>query len=415
MKDNTHPDYKDIVKQIDAYTKQNSPVLDISVIGRSVRGRDIHCLTCTDPEVPDQDKQHVMIAAGQHGSEESGRASALELIDFLVAGKLEAPDILKHTVVAEIPCSNPDSSLTNEYHNADDVNIAHTYALDAPSLCVEGQTLENFAFEFIPDLFVDIHGRAGGGMKGCLWLTPPLDFSRDRFFMTLMGAEIHRAAERSGYPQTEFRVPGNFPSFDGNTATLGHKLSWNLKTLCFGMETIEHYYTEEDWRTSGLSRLRAMLSFGLSDAFGLGIRGFPNILLSGYRTHGLIAHGTSAAERRGNRAEMSSFIRNNFCSAERGSDGIIGYCTVRIVSDTVNGPNPQRFSVITRFKKPCRVTGVEFHGENLSESDEHGYELREDDISLFVKTNLRRPFGGPERALDIRYESPYLNNTENIS
>lgn len=408
MASNTHPNFEDIKKYIEELEKKKNPFLKIRIIGQSVQGRDIHCLLITDPEIRQEEKQHVMIAAGQHGSEESGRASALELIDFLLSGKEECPEILKNTVVAIIPCSNPDSSMTDQYHNADDVNVAHDYALDGPSTNIEGQALENFANEFIPDFFCDIHGRAGGGMKGCIWLTPPMDFTPDRLFLTCMGVEIHKAAEKKGYPQTEFKVPGSFRKIKGNHATLGNKLCWELKTLCCGMETIEHYYTEPDWRVSGLARLRAMLFYPCTDTFGLGIKGYPNILISGYRTHGLIAHGLNAAQRRANRVEMSNFIKNNFCSAERDADGLQGCCRVRIISETVTGKNPQRFSVLTRFKNPCTINRVSFDNEKLSESNEHGYEIREDDISTFVKTNLLKPFGGPERHLTINYDSPYL-------
>ncbi len=408
MASNTHPDYNDVEKCIKDLEKKKNPFVEIRTIGQTVQGRDIHCLLLTDPEIDEKEKQHVMIVAGQHGSEESGRASALELVDFLVAGKEESPEILKSTVVAIIPCSNPDSSLTDQYHNADDVNVAHDYALDAPSTNKEGRALEDFAHEFVPDFFCDIHGRAGGGMKACIWLTPPQDFTPNRLFLTRMGMEIHKAAEKKGYPQTEFTVPENFKTIEGNHATLGNKLSWELNTLCCGMETIEHYYNEPDWRASGLARLRAMLFYAYTDTFGLGIKGYPSILISGYRTHGLIAHGLNAAQRRTNRVEMTHFIKTNFCSAERDADGLVGCCRVKIISETVNGKNPSRFSVLTRFKNPCTINKVKFDNEILSESNEHGYEIWEDEISTFVKTNLVKPFGGPERHLEINYDSPCL-------
>ncbi|KKL96851.1 hypothetical protein LCGC14_1840320, partial [marine sediment metagenome] len=78
------PGYEDVLSEIERIAASAGEAASTSELGQSVRGRSIPCLTLTDPAAPAEDKQHVLIVASQHGSEESGRALALALADFAV-------------------------------------------------------------------------------------------------------------------------------------------------------------------------------------------------------------------------------------------------------------------------------------------------------------------------------------------
>ena len=400
------PDYEDVLQTIDRAQSAAADRIRVRILGQSVQGRDIPCAICTDPAVSDDDKQHVFIVAGQHGSEESGRAIALSVLEFLASGRDEAPDILRRQVVAIAPAGSPDGAQLDNNRNAAGVDVAHTYAFDAPAGSPEGRALERFALEFVPDIFIDMHGRAGGGMKELAWLSPAWGFSSDRYFLTEMSSAMARAGEEAGFPQAELEPPSRLDTAAMQTGLLGEKLAAEIKSLSFGLETIEKYYRQADWRATGLPRMRRLLRFGMEDAFGLGEPGYPVSLISGTRMYGIKAHGTTAADRRSNRVEMLNFLRRNYCIAERNADGVDRCARMKVFSKTSDGPNPQRFALLLRIKKPCRVTTVQWKGQSLPLDNRHGYRLWEDNASALVQANIAEPFGGPERLLEVHYDSP---------
>ncbi len=275
-----------------------------------------------------------------------------------------------------------------------------------PRLAPRKGRLERFALQFAPEVFVDMHGRAGGGLKELAWLSPAYGFSSDGYFLTQMSAAMAEAGEEAGFPQTELQPPATLNPREMATGLLGEKLAAETKTLSFGLETIEKYYREAEWRASGLARMRRLLRFGMEDAFGLGEAGYPATLISGTRTYGIKAHGRNASERRANRIEMVSFLRRNYCIAERGADGVKGCARVQVFSQTDEGQNPQRFALLLRIRKPCRVQAVEWQDQVLEPDPVHGYRIWEDPASVLVQANIARPFGGTDRFLTVRYESP---------
>jgi len=405
------PDYEDVMAEVERVAASAGSVCTVKMLGRSVEGRDIPCLLFTDPGVPSQTKQRVMVIAGQHGSEESGRAIALELMSFLASGEAEVPDILRSHEVAVVPCANPDGAVKDTYRNANDVDVAHTFQIDGPAGTPEGRALEAFALEFAPEVFVDIHGLGGGSMKDRVWFSKPLWFTPDRYFLAVMGMEMTRAVEAEGFPQCEAIPPIPFRPGEpwGDDLRLGEKLAVEVKSLSFGLEAIEHYYREPDWRKEGIARLRRLFRFGMEDYFGLGESGYPSSLISGTRICGLKAHGATPAERRESRVALTRFLRHNFALVDRDSDGLVKCARVKVVSQTLEGPNPGRFAVILRLRKPAKVLSVEWDGQALAEGDEHGYRIWDDAISVLVQVNLKAPFGGSERYLVVRYDSPYLS------
>ncbi len=401
------PDYQDVLAAIEEARGRAGRRLQVRVLGQSVEGRDIPCVVCTDPELPDESKQRVLVVAGQHGTKESGRAIALALMEWLISEDAEAEQVLRRQVVAIIPCANPDAAQRDTKKNAKDVDIARSYHIDAPSTSQEGWLIERFALALAPEVLVDIFGRSGGSMREHTTPSPTLPFCIDRTYQTIMCLEMARVAEEAGFPQTEFRIPAGLD--EPRTNTLGEKMAKEAKSLSFQMETIEQYYGEAEWRASGMVRLRRLLRYGMEDAFGLGAAGYPNHLVSGTRTYGLMAHGTTPAARRQNRVELATFLRTNFASIHRGEDGLDRCATMRVESETCHGHSPQRFSMVMRIKKPCRIESVEWHGEPLCPDSEHGYETWEDRISVMVKANVLEPFGGEQRFLSVRYASPLFD------
>jgi hypothetical protein len=261
---------------------------------------------------------------------------------------------------------------------------------------------------FNPDCFVDIHGMAGGSMLDRVWLTPVLPFSPTAFFVVQMAAAAHARCEQAGYPVCEVKPPLRIDPQRSTRGQLGEMIAFETGALCFGLEAIEEYYGEKEWREAGLTRLKTLLEFGTRDAFGIGEPGYPCSLVSGYRVAGLKAHGQTAQARRENRRDLVAFLKHNFAIVSRGSDGLDGLARVTVRSDTVNGVNPGRFSVLLRFKKPCTVRSVTWQGAPLDSRRDHGYFLHDDAATMQMQVDIQEPLGGPERFLEVRYDSPWL-------
>ncbi|MBN1809270.1 MAG: hypothetical protein JW909_09405 [Planctomycetes bacterium] len=406
--DTNRPGYEDVMESVEEV--RSHPLCDIRMLGKSVQGRDIPLVTLTDPAVPDDDKQHALILAGMHGTEESGRSIALELISFLASGREEAAETLRRQVVAVVPCSNPDGAVLATYRNAEDVDIAHTFTFDTAAGTPEGRAIEQFAVPFAPEIVVDIHGLAGGSMMDRVWFEQPWRFTPDRFFLSVIGNAMSGAAEAAGFPQREVSPPLTWKEEEIEGLRLGGKLAAECKSLGLGLEAIEHYYREPEWRAAGLVRLRRLLRFGNEDEFGLGEPGYPTSLVSGSRICGLKAHGIDASSRRRNRVELTRFLATNWAIVDRGADGLDKCARVLVESKGANGPNPRRFAVLLRVRKPCEIQTIQWENEALEENDEHGYRIWEDANSRLIQVNLQAPLGGPGRLVTVRYDCPFFHS-----
>jgi len=82
--------------------------VQVQSLGQTVQGRSIDQVLVTDPRHPALDKQHVLIAAGQHGNEESARLVALKLLDYLLSS--EGRPTLARQVIAILPNVSPDAA-----------------------------------------------------------------------------------------------------------------------------------------------------------------------------------------------------------------------------------------------------------------------------------------------------------------
>lgn len=404
--DDNRPCYEEVMEGVERVRPH--PLCDVQSLGKSVQGRDIPLVLLTDPDAPDDDKQHTLIVAGMHGTEESGRAIALELISFLTSGDPEAAETLRRQAVAVIPCCNPDGAILATYRNADDVDIAHTFVIGGEAGTPAGRAIEKFAVPFAPEVIVDIHGLAGGSMKDRVWFERPWRFTPDRFFLAAIGRAMSEAGEQAGFPQCEVSPPSPLDPEETTGLRLGSKLAAECKSLGLGLETIEHYYREPEWRADGLARLKRLLRFGNEDAFGLGEPGYPASLVSGYRVCGLKAHGDTAARRRESRIALTQFVHRNWIIVDRGADGLDGCAKVRIESKGSEGPNPQRFAVLLRIKNPCEIQSIEWDGETLKEDAQRGYRTWQDANSRLIQINLNAPLGGPERFITIQYACPFF-------
>jgi hypothetical protein len=102
-----------------------SPSVRVEVIGKTARGRDLHLVTITDPEVPDRDKRTVWLQARQHAWE-SGTSYTMEgALRFAASGQPSARELRRKVVFKFTPMVDPDGSAEGQVRfnaNGYDVN-----------------------------------------------------------------------------------------------------------------------------------------------------------------------------------------------------------------------------------------------------------------------------------------------------
>jgi hypothetical protein len=285
--------------------QRHPDLVKVRRMGLTAEGRPIHAVTVTDPSVTDRDKQHVLIAAGHHGNEESGRLIALALIRWLTSSS--ALEVRRKQKIVVLPNMNPDRAERDVYDTPDGPRPFRDHAPSGPRL-PEGKTLEEVAYELGPELYVDMHAR---GYAGCsydmvLW-GEPATYTEDDFLLHRIAAEMAEAGERAGIPNIAH--PLSWPGFMSESPDVSSACAFayrQFKALSILVETCEsneYAYPVPDRVRSGLAKLKVLLAWGSRRHPKLRYAGYPCYLIGMFQK-GLVAIGKTATARRESRIAL---------------------------------------------------------------------------------------------------------------
>jgi hypothetical protein len=129
-----------------------SDLLKIEVIGKSVKGRNLHALKFSKSEFGnDTSKIKVLIFAQQHGNEQSGKEGALILARELL--RAENEDFFDKIDLALIPQMNPDGSEINVRFNANGMDLNRNHLiLTEPETIAMHKLFDEYLFEATMDV-----------------------------------------------------------------------------------------------------------------------------------------------------------------------------------------------------------------------------------------------------------------------
>ncbi len=145
--------HADVMIYLESLQKESS-MLAISVIGKSVEGREIPLLHFSQKDETaskETNKLKVFIICQQHGSEPAGKEAAL-----IIARKLirEYTFLLDKFDIYLIPLVNPDGAEINQRKNANNVDLNMNYVrLDQP----ESRAVHDAFLEIKPEITIDVH------------------------------------------------------------------------------------------------------------------------------------------------------------------------------------------------------------------------------------------------------------------
>ncbi|HEY3321191.1 MAG TPA: M14 family zinc carboxypeptidase [Planctomycetota bacterium] len=363
-------------------------------------GLPIYAVTLTDPAAPEADKQHVLIVAGQHGNEESGRMVALGLMDWLLSP--DGAETLRKQKIVVMPNVSPDAAERDQYDTAEGIRPNLDHGPQGP-WSAEGKALEAMSFGLQPEVFVDMHARGGAGVSCDLVLYPmTLPYLEDDNLLHQIAADMVRAGEAAGIPHHTHSLA--WPGWSNNgineiSSTVFHYR--NFHSLVFLTETSEHnvYATPAEKRTAvGVARLKALLEYGNRRHWWSQSSGYPCNLL-GMSDSAFVAVGKTAAERRQSRITLwknrESLERPKSVGPEKAKEKFYKF--------TAKEALPSPAGVHVRCVGKMEIESAVLDGKPLPPSETTGYSTWQDSCSTFVVVAMQSLASGAHN-LEIRFK-----------
>jgi hypothetical protein len=300
------PTSEEVRERMVALGRKNPDFVSVETIGTTGEGRSIDAATITDTRVDGEDKQHVLVVAGQHGNEESARLVALKLIDYLLCP--EGRPLLKKQKIVVMPNVSPDAAEHDTYETPAGIKPNLDHGPNGPT-SPEAIAVEAVAEKLMPEVYVDMHARGFAGVSHDMVLFPPSKpYTEDEHLYHEIASAMAAEGEKSGIPHVVHSLswPGwGGPDLDQPSSTLW--MYRRFKSLVFLTENAEH----NDWSypakvraATGVKRLKPLLAMGNERHPKLYYRGYPGSVAVGMFHAGAVAVGTTAAARRLSRVDI---------------------------------------------------------------------------------------------------------------
>jgi hypothetical protein len=287
-------------------------LVSVRTLDRTAAGRPILAVSVTDPRARPADRQHVLITAGQHGNEESGRLVALALLDWLVSPA--AAQVRRRQRIVVLPNVNPDGAEADSHGTPAGLqpNLDHG---PGGARSPEGRAVERVAERLQPEAYVDLHARGYTGCSYDMVLYPwTRKYTEDDNLVHAIAADMAAAGERTGVPHVTHPLTWWTPETDEPSTTLYHYRRFkSLVMLTESAESNAIAHPAALRAASGLAKLKVLLSWGNRRHPKLPYAGYPTLLVDGMFACGVLAVGRDAASRRRSRVaawrEVAGFER----------------------------------------------------------------------------------------------------------
>lgn len=361
--------------------KDHPTLVKVDAPGKTRDGRPIYAVTLTDPQTAAADKQHVLIVAGQHGNEESGRMIALGVMDWLVSR--EGAQTLRKQKIVVMPNVSPDGAERDTYDTAEGIRPNLDHAPEGP-WSAEGKALQEVSRELKPEVYVDMHGRGGAGVSYDMVLYPmTYPYLEDDNLLHEVAAAMVKAGEAAGLPHLSHSLTwpgwGNSDINDRSSTVFHYR---EFRSMVFLTETSEHnqHALPAELRTKvGVARIKAMLEYGNRRHAWFYYEGYPYGLI-GMNDAALAAVGKTAADRRASRVALWAG-RNAFTTPRAvlpAAEKEKRYTFA--VKKTVESPMGVQFRCPTKMA----VETVTLDGRALASSETDGYLTWQDECSTYI-------------------------------
>ncbi len=152
------------------YYAQNFPdIFKLEMVAKSPKGLPVYLCKLTDSNVPDDDKNIILITALHSGAERTGTAGLMEFLKIMAGNSDLAKTSLKKNIILVMPMVNPEGFFLDEAlwnsRRFDPYSIGRGNRVDlktlAPKVPEDGPeyiAFQRIADKYKPDFHMDVHG-----------------------------------------------------------------------------------------------------------------------------------------------------------------------------------------------------------------------------------------------------------------
>lgn len=192
--------------------------LKLSLLGKSVKGRDILLVTVADPNMPIESTKRLFVICRQHGDEPASTEAMLNLVDDLTLSTTpETADLLTKVSFFIVPMVNPDGAEAYERRNANNADLNRDWLeLKQP----ETKALCGAIDSLVPDVVIDAHELSPGNRSS--------DFVETVGLSGGVSPEVAEESEKiqnlvAGILRTQDMLVQSYKIEDRNPARLAHR------------------------------------------------------------------------------------------------------------------------------------------------------------------------------------------------
>ncbi|MCW8132546.1 MAG: hypothetical protein KIS92_19515 [Planctomycetota bacterium] len=399
------PTYEDIMSECLALAGRAPGLASFAEIGRSAEGRAIPLLTLSDPAIPADEKNVVLVSGGTDGNEEVGRACALGLARALLEPQHRVH--LQRQTVLIVPVTNPDGTahdLPDVQGNGSGIPAPEVHKPGQPPATAEGRAMRELVEHWIPDAHFDFHGLAGGGMGDSAYLYPTVNEKWSIPVLYEVAREIEAAGERAGYPQE-----GRPRLWVNPRHNLPGWLARQHSAFCMVLEGTENYYPIEESVRAGLVRLLRLLEIGEETRFFQVHPNYPCDVVSGSRMGALMPYGATYGARRASRRAISQMILEGVPWFGRKPADRGWVAEIALPVEATVKTFPQGLAFQATLDRRATVTQV-FWQDHVLEANL--WKVWPTSAGLVVRAEVPEAPVHGENALRIRYEVPFKRHVE---
>lgn len=391
------PNSAEVEAHILKLQKAHPQLVAVRTVFKTKQGRPIYAVTVTDPATKDDDKQNVLIIAGRHGNEETGRMIALALLDWLV-GDAAATTRTRQKIVV-MPNINPDGAEQNSYRPPPATGpVAET---DGASRWPESAAWNQVAGEIQPELFIDMHARGGAGCSYGMVLYPGTHtYTEDDNLFHAIAADMIAAAEAAGIPQITHPLSWWTPDNPASRApnVFNYRQYKSISFLTESPESNAVSYPAQLRVKSGLAKILTALAYGNRRHPKFYYEGYPGYLM-GMHSRALVPVGTTAAQHRAGRVEIWKNFRDIRLRSKLPEQPKLKQVAV----DNQGAALACGVGVLIRAGGKMTVASATLDGKKLGPSQTDGYYTWQDECSTFVVVAMPNLPAG-KRDIEIRFE-----------
>lgn len=330
LKYKPHPSIEQIEQGLLSWQKQFPRRITVERRAVTAEGRPILVALLTDAVTSDEDKQVVLLTASHAGSEICAATSLLHTIKWLISDEPLATKVRQHVITLIMPVGVPDAYArvhddeevgitafgihrgfnvtgSEPYRDWDWEGLKKTKQKGKSAQNPEGESLLSVMQEYMPDVYLDLHGVDREGLA----TQESIGFSwgSARSYVRGFTEEMETAANREGFCVMRPDEDAGRLSTDVVVNSAEHHFITSVRDITAPVFAYNQYHSlaftcEVNFEESALAWIKRLLELGTERWRREFFKGYPTNLVASYGLMSIAAWGDTAKKRRRSRVDL---------------------------------------------------------------------------------------------------------------